>query len=570
MDKFDILWLNKTAQENNGLKHGDYRRYRLYCTRKLHRLRKALKWTQGRGRFVKRKVGEEEVVSKGDVRFLWLVLLQAERAWSHGMELKEEAALLQNSKKQKRMATRRKRRWPLRKWTKAALWAKQLERLCSSVEAPTKTILEAQAYAEMMSGHAWLEKKQWKASQNSFQRAYSILEKLEQTKGTSAQQRLVYRQYIQEMEPSIRYCRYQLTKLSSEENFDHDALFLAELEQKCNQLESELQAKENGASMLSVEWHGTRIPVANRRVQQYLERIADRQGNENDAKQLEKIVSYYTQCIRIVSKESEQMIRTEMHEPIVQELDMLKAYLVTNRVEVALKRNLLIERNLESNHAASWKQRIRLVEQCVNLCGEILQLKDLQNDIETYKYWSQRKLFFRVYRRFYLASYLSNRHMWTDSYLISKKALEEMQQISKKDLRDDDWIQQRIDTLEENTTRQACLSKAYAILDEHQLTEKWNKLKLDSTSSGSSKTALVNRLDEIVLPQSFERLVKIVDLQPSFIQVPCKPFLFDLASEQLTFPDMSLFVNEENKAIQDNISKKGLLGRAVSWFSGKK
>jgi len=51
------------------------------------------------------------------------------------------------------------------------------------------------------------------------------------------------------------------------------------------------------------------------------------------------------------------------------------------------------------------------------------------------------------------------------------------------------------------------------------------------------------------------------------MKVPCKPFLFDLASEELSFPDISVFANEETKPDQ---TRKGLLGKAVSWFSGRK
>ncbi|GJD12222.1 Signal recognition particle subunit SRP68 [Galdieria sulphuraria] len=134
--------------------------------------------------------------------------------------------------------------------------------------------------------------------------------------------------------------------------------------------------------------------------------------------------------------------------------------------------------------------------------------------------------------------------------------------------------QEHIDSLQEKITRQACLSKAYAFLDEIRLADKWNELKLDdSTCSVSFNAPLINRLHEIVLPNSFERLAKdwkMIDLQPSFMKVPCKPFLFDIASEELSFPDMSLFVNEGNKSVEDTNAKKGLLGRAVSWFSGKK
>ncbi len=44
----DILILVKSAQNQNGLRHNDYARYHHYCIRKLHRMRKSLKFTQGR------------------------------------------------------------------------------------------------------------------------------------------------------------------------------------------------------------------------------------------------------------------------------------------------------------------------------------------------------------------------------------------------------------------------------------------------------------------------------------------------------------------------------------------
>ena len=49
---------------------------RQYCTRKLARVRHALKFTQGRKTFSKKSVTREKVV---DVRFLEIVLVEAER-----------------------------------------------------------------------------------------------------------------------------------------------------------------------------------------------------------------------------------------------------------------------------------------------------------------------------------------------------------------------------------------------------------------------------------------------------------------------------------------------------------
>lgn len=56
----DILIMVKSAQNQNGLRHNDYGRYHHYCIRKLHRMRKSLKFTQGRKQYTQKKVSAEE------------------------------------------------------------------------------------------------------------------------------------------------------------------------------------------------------------------------------------------------------------------------------------------------------------------------------------------------------------------------------------------------------------------------------------------------------------------------------------------------------------------------------
>ncbi|KAJ6764301.1 SIGNAL RECOGNITION PARTICLE 68 KDA PROTEIN [Salix koriyanagi] len=43
----NVLQLLKSAQMQHGLRHGDYARYRRYCTARLRRLYKSLKFTHG-------------------------------------------------------------------------------------------------------------------------------------------------------------------------------------------------------------------------------------------------------------------------------------------------------------------------------------------------------------------------------------------------------------------------------------------------------------------------------------------------------------------------------------------
>lgn len=85
----DIFDLVKSSRAQHGLRHGDYLRYRQYCARRLHRLRKTLKLTQGKGRFVKRPI-EPRMVAEG--KHLLIPLFASERAWSYAMQLKRESS----------------------------------------------------------------------------------------------------------------------------------------------------------------------------------------------------------------------------------------------------------------------------------------------------------------------------------------------------------------------------------------------------------------------------------------------------------------------------------------------
>lgn len=69
-------------------------------------------------------------------RYLLLVLMEAERAWSYAMQLKQEA----NTEPRKRFHL-------LARLRKAAKHSEKLEKLCESPRVDAKTKLEAQVYS---------------------------------------------------------------------------------------------------------------------------------------------------------------------------------------------------------------------------------------------------------------------------------------------------------------------------------------------------------------------------------------------------------------------------------------
>lgn len=89
LNKYTVLKIIKEAQQQHGLRHGDYQRYRGYCSRRLRRLRKVLKVPQGDRRHFKRKDIVPAMVSED--KFLQVPLVMAERAWSYAMQLRQES-----------------------------------------------------------------------------------------------------------------------------------------------------------------------------------------------------------------------------------------------------------------------------------------------------------------------------------------------------------------------------------------------------------------------------------------------------------------------------------------------
>ena len=53
----NVLEMVKTAQQQNGLRHDDYHRYRQYCSRRLRRVRKSVGLQQGKGKVGDRLLG---------------------------------------------------------------------------------------------------------------------------------------------------------------------------------------------------------------------------------------------------------------------------------------------------------------------------------------------------------------------------------------------------------------------------------------------------------------------------------------------------------------------------------
>lgn len=198
----NIHELIRQLHNENGLKHNDHTRYRHFLTKRMRRVRKSLGMTHGKGKaFVKIDIIPEIVANSS---FLLLALLSTERAWSYAEEYKDSFS------KTSEMQARHKE---LKKHAKASILAKKFEVLCLAC-GDLLTGLEASAYAHWMYGQNCLERENWETAVEYFTTSKSIYGEL--CKVGRLDQQDLFSERLQQLEPSLRFCRYNFYGPGSE------------------------------------------------------------------------------------------------------------------------------------------------------------------------------------------------------------------------------------------------------------------------------------------------------------------------------------------------------------------
>lgn len=203
-----LLTMVQTMQSQNGLRHNDHLRYRQYCSRRLRRLYVTLNFKHGRGRFKQVPFPEDFT----DVRFLEVLVVQAERAWSYAVQLKADNAAAST-------VNPRWRHHSIQRFSKAVQISRKLESV-SKVHGDQRTQLEAEAYHLFMAGAWLLEKERWEEASNKLLHCRRVVEHLGLASDQAESQ--LYKAKVQEMAPMIRECRYNLGKGYDAEDDDQN------------------------------------------------------------------------------------------------------------------------------------------------------------------------------------------------------------------------------------------------------------------------------------------------------------------------------------------------------------
>ncbi|KAG5310565.1 SRP68 protein, partial [Acromyrmex insinuator] len=540
----EILKIIKEAQQQHGLRHGDYQRYRGYCSRRLRRLRKVLKVPQGDRRHFKRRDVTAAMVSED--KFLQVPLMMAERAWSYAMQLRQES----NTEPRKKFHL-------ISRLKKAAAYSLQLQDLIENINCDARTKLEAQAYVAWMNGSLQFELQLWKQAMENLKKAQVVYGNL--ASALPELEQVIYKARVEELAPSLRYCAYNIGDTSA----------MDDLMQMRGQLSGELmasldsliaQTREKQANIEEVTWRGKScgtVPpraagliIADSRLNQALERAATNQAK------IDLLEAHLIDCkdaLLAVRDHFKTELKSKENDKWSPQQHLIN-YLQYIRLSRTLERNLTLVKAAEESEKAKPQDIVRLYEAALHNLVEISQLQD---DAEFLEEQEAKTKCYRAFRCFYMAQSIANLHRWREAMALYQRSLQHVKDALKYDKILPVELKEALCKLEVSVEAAQYAAHAHSVLEDGQEEESGiNKL-------AKNKKPLYERLHEYREDSALlTKQPNVYKLPPPMRSIPCKPLFFDLAFNMVEFPDLSHKMGDQAKRGQAGLTGfvKGLWG----------
>ena len=283
-----------------------------------------------------------------DEKFLYLPLIQAERAWGYAMQLKQES----NTEPRKKFHL-------ISRLRKAVSHALHLEYICQSPLCDARTKLEAQAYAAWTQGSLFFELQDWKQASEKLLLSQTIYEKL--ASALNEEEQVLYKQRVEELNPNLRYCAYNIGDSSAQQDL---------LNMRSQGGKSELDAliaqtrEKQAASLLELTWRGRTVPVRLEKIRVFLLAYQGLESSLSKSNDSEAQLSVY-ETILLDCKEAIQSLKEDLASAAVankakgdssgqqSSQQYLLTYLIFLRSTLTIDRNLVMVDVFKTNFAAS-------------------------------------------------------------------------------------------------------------------------------------------------------------------------------------------------------------------------
>ncbi|XP_014294235.1 signal recognition particle subunit SRP68 [Halyomorpha halys] len=544
----EILKIITDCQQQHGLRHSDYQRYRGYCTRRIQRLRQTLHFPQGDKRHFKRKDVTEAHLK--DERFLHIPLMLSERAWGYAMQLRQEA----NTEPRKRFHLASKLR-------KAVKYAEQLEQLCQSELCDARSKLEAQAYVAWMRASLHFELHVWNKALDHFQQAQVVYEKL---CGVVKETDLpVYKHKCDELIPNLRYCAYSIGDSTAITDLkDLRGIAHGDILDKLDRLMLEARAKD-GSGVAEVEWQGYKISVRPAEVGSFL--LADQElqiespGGQAEVDLLERHVIRCKDAISavrdVISAEQGGKLKTEGHP-----LQMLLSYLTYIRLSRSNERvRIMIELAKAEQDAAGQEtepesqdllgevkkgkphELIRLYEVILQNLNEMQQLTGLENNNDFQAEMDATITAYKAFRCYYIGEVLTATKKFREALALYDKGLKYLTGLVSSKVQAE--VKGELETLEVRIKMSRCICIAQGVL-QNEATKALDSgdssaLNVHQDPKALMKVPLIDRLEVYYQdPNLMSKKANLIKLPPDLELLMCKPLFFDVAQNYVKFPNM--------------------------------
>jgi signal recognition particle subunit SRP68 len=617
--KLDILRIIRISQQQHGLRHGDYQRYRSFCSRRLRRIRKSLELTYGNHKKFQKPVITDELVAK-DSRYLLLPLICSERAWAYAMQLKSES----NTEPRKKFHL-------LNRLRKAVKHAEQLEALCNQQKTcDARTKLEVQAYTAVMSGHLKFEMQAWNDALQFYIRAQTIYDKLK-IGVRNEDDKQMFDQRIDEITTNARFCQYK----SGDKNAARElrnlrtkaALDDPEMTRVLDAFLSETHEQQT-SSISEITWRQRKIQVTNEKVRLFFLNLQEFQAEIKKPDVLfDTKMSLYESFLK-EAVETLQIVKDELkNDPTFKPIPVsssttprdnneklsdgvwLYSYIAWIRLSKMIERNLAMIDNgkqqifkanpseNEKSDATSVKKItkpadiVRMYDLLLQFLNDILAIPALQNDKTIQSDVAFQTIVYKACRSFYIAiSFVQQKRYKESAALVNKseiymeqakKTVNDGQQPKSSEinyqslLNEFTFIQSKLDEVKyqiQTSATSTPIGSASPKVGTNQ--QSFDEVLSPDEQKELEKKPLIDRLDTYFedLSLTNKNHLNIVSLPPPFKPIPCKPVLFDLALNHLTFPSLDDKVQSKRQVGSANPDRgqqqqAGLTGFVKGFFS---
>lgn len=542
---FRIFNITSVQQSLNGLRHNDHLRYRQYCSRRLRRLHCTLRFKHGRGRFKQAPFPADFT----DMRMMEIPLVNAERAWSYGVQLKADNATQAEF-------NHRWRHHSIRRFAKAVKWATLLDSV-AKVHGDSRTQREAEAYLAFLSGTLFIEMEKYSEALTKLTRCKKVCEHL--ALASEQADAINFKTKVSELAPLIRESRYKLGLGYGADDDDEDAV----------------KASSNAQADLSdFRYRGRGVSVPSDKIKEKLlkcfQLVTDIEVDADEAQESAKVHEKYgeisTEFRDVLTDIHSNMIGADSSEEgqwrIIQA--MTKEFSLCMNMErnlLLLSKHMTKIPDVEDMNAPEVR-KLRPDEGmrfCDLVKEDIQNLRELPDTTDEYSaVLSTYVTIVMNCRCFFLALC----HSMLGKTLESAALL--------------DMLRNRIEDVDLSSALAEPLGRLHSVFQRLQedmpsRVTKWRCRGLANLCIAEAAKAKVQAKEQEAEEkesadakpvQKLEDLSEIACFPPRVRDVPCKPLLFDLAFPCIVQPDIEDLL-PKNVSSSEGEQKRGLLGKVA-------